>query len=149
LDELSSPLGLKWRLPAFGLVARELREKYECKVPENREELKTLPGVGEYVAGAVLSVAFGKREWIVDSNIVRVFKRYLGIKTTGEGRRDKHVIEMAKLYVSTKKPAEANLGLLDFAALICIPGNPRCTSCPLCKTCYYYSRSGGQVCFAI
>jgi len=138
LEQILYPLGLKWRTPAFGLVAREVKEKYQCKIPEVREELITLPGVGEYVAGAVLSIAYGKKEWIVDSNIVRLFRRYLGIKTSKEGRRDKHVVEIAKAYVSGKDPRKANLALLDFAALICLPRDPKCTDCPVSATCHYH-----------
>ena len=139
LEQILYPLGLKWRTPAFGLVAREVKEKYQCKIPEAREELTTLPGVGEYVAGAVLSVAYGKKEWIVDSNIVRLFRRYFGIKTSKEGRRDKHIVEIAKVYASGENPRKANLALLDFAALICLPRNPKCTLCPVSSTCHYYS----------
>jgi len=137
IEKILYPLGLKWRTPAFGLVAREVREKYNCKVPEKREELTKLTGVGDYVAGAVLSVGYGKKEWIVDSNIVRLFRRYFGIKTSKEGRRDKHVIEMAKMYVSCKNPRKANLAILDFTALVCTPINPKCKSCPLRKKCIY------------
>ena len=139
LEQILYPLGLKWRTPAFSLVAREVREKYQCKLPETREELTALPGVGEYVAGAVLSVAYGKKEWIVDSNIVRLFRRYFGIKTSKEGRRDKHVVEIAKTYVSGKDPRKANLALLDFAALVCLPRNPRCAQCPVSAACHYHA----------
>jgi len=139
LERILYPLGLKWRTPAFGLVAREVQAKYQCRIPEVREELTTLPGVGEYVAGAVLSIAYGKKEWIVDSNIVRLFKRYFGIKTSKEGRRDKDVVEIAKMHASGKDPRKANLALLDFAALICLPRNPKCTLCPLSSTCHYHS----------
>jgi len=137
LEQILYPLGLKWRTPAFGLVAREVREKYQGKIPEIREELTTLPGVGEYVAGAVLSIAYDKKEWIVDSNIVRLFRRYFGIKTSKEGRRDKHVIEIAKIYVSGKSSRKANLAILDFTALVCVPGKPECEKCPLRKRCHY------------
>lgn len=137
LEQILYPLGLKWRTPAFGLVARELKQKYHCKVPQTREELTELPGVGDYVAGAVLSVAYGKKEWIVDTNIVRVFKRYFGIRTSKEGRRDKQVIEMAKTYASCKDPRKANLAILDFAALVCTPQKPDCEKCPLSKRCHY------------
>jgi len=145
LERILYPLGLKWRAPAFGLVAREVQAKYQCRIPETREELTTLPGVGEYVAGAVLSVAYGKKAWIVDSNIVRLFKRYFGIKTSKEGRRDKLVVEMAKVYASGKDPRKANLALLDFAALMCLPRNPKCTLCPLSSTCYYHSSNKMRV----
>lgn len=135
LEEILYPLGLKWRTPAFGLIARDIKQKYQCKVPDERQELNNLPGVGEYVAGAVLCLAYGKKEWIVDSNIVRVFRRYFGIKTSKEGRRDKHVVEMAKQYASCRNPRNANLGLLDFAALVCTPRHPQCETCPLQTGC--------------
>lgn len=135
LERILYRLGLKWRNPAFRLVAREIKEKYECKVPETREQLTTLPGVGDYVAGAVLSISYGKAEWIVDSNIVRLFKRYFGVRTSREGRRDKHIVEMARMYVSEGDSRKANLAILDFAALICTPKNPNCEYCPLIKEC--------------
>jgi A/G-specific adenine glycosylase len=137
LERLLYPLGLKWRTPAFALVARDIREKYNGAVPENREELTTLPGVGDYVAGAVLSIAYNKKEWVVDSNIVRLFQRYFGIETSKEGRRDKHVIEIAKMYVSRRDPRKANLAILDFTALVCTPRKPHCEKCPLRRNCHY------------
>jgi A/G-specific adenine glycosylase len=135
LKNILSSLGLKWRIPAFVQVVRETSEKYGGKVPETREELKKLPGVGDYVAGAVLSIAYGKKEWIVDSNIVRLFRRYFGIKTSKEGRRDRHVIEIARMYASCKTPREANLAILDFSALVCKPFRPLCHTCPLREKC--------------
>lgn len=137
LEEILYPLGLKWRTPAFRMVAREVREKYQSRIPQTREELTSLPGVGEYVAGAVLSIAYGKREWLVDSNIVRILKRYFCIRTSKEGRRDKHVIEIAKIYASGKAPGRATMGILDITALVCKPGKPDCEKCPLIDHCHY------------
>jgi len=137
VENILRPLGLKWRVPAFTMMAREVVEKYHSRIPDNREGLISRPGVGEYVAGAVLSIAYGKNEWLVDSNIVRIFKRYFGIKTSKEGRRDKHVIEMAKIYVSGKEPGRATMGILDITALICKPRKPQCEKCPLRIHCHY------------
>lgn len=131
------PLGLKWRIPAFVRVAKQIQEKYRGVVPQTREELLTLPGVGDYVAGAVLSIAYGKREWIVDSNVVRLFRRYFGIETSKEGRRDKDIIQIAKAYVSNKNPRKANIAMLDFTALVCTPQRPKHERCPLKRGCQY------------
>lgn len=139
VQKILYPLGLKWRLPAIPLVARELRDRFQCRVPKAREELKTLTGVGEYVAGAVASIAYNKSEWIVDNNIVRLFRRYFGVRTSKEGRRDRHVKKMAEIYVSEGSPRQDNLALLDFTALICTPRNPPCHFCPLISTCCYYT----------
>ena len=138
LERILYPLGLKWRSPAFKLVAREIREKYNCRVPETREKLTGLLGVGDYVAGAVLTIAYEKPEWMVDSNIVRLFKRYFGVDTSKEGRRDKHIIEMAKTYVRGEDPRGATLALVDFPALICTPINPKCQICPVETNCKFH-----------
>ena len=130
------PLGLRWRIKKFREVSRALIKDFRGKVPSTRNDILKLPGVGDYVAGIVLSTAFGKMEWIVDSNVVRVFRRYFGIRTSKEGRRDRHVIDIARTYVSKRKPGRVNLALLDFAALICVPGKPKCGQCPLSKSCY-------------
>jgi len=132
------PLGLRWRTKNFKSVCVSLINNFKGEIPADRRKLITLPGVGEYVAGMVLSTAFNKPEWVVDSNVIRLFKRYFGIMTTKDGRRDKCVVELAKLYVAAGKPKEANLALLDFVALVCAPRNPRCVECPICKTCHYF-----------
>jgi len=138
LQRILYPLGLRWRNPAFQAIAREIKENYRSRVPDTREQLATLPGVGDYVAGAVLSIGYGKAEWIVDSNIVRMFRRYFGVETSREGRRDSHIIEMAKTYVSVGDPRRTNLALLDFSAIVCTPRNPNCENCPLRINCQFY-----------
>lgn len=134
------PIGLKWRVRNFKDVCISLIKNFNGKIPDTRSNLLLLPGVGEYVAGMVLSTAFGKNEWIIDTNVVRIFRRYFGIKTSKEGRRDRHVIEMAKIYSSGKNPRRANFAILDFTALICIPGKPNCKRCPFSRNCHYYKQ---------
>jgi A/G-specific adenine glycosylase len=138
LNKILYPLGLRWRNPSFGLMAREVQEKYHSKIPDRREDLLSLPGIGEYVAGAVLSIAFGKNEWLVDSNIVRIFKRYFGVTSSKEGRRDKHIIEIAKDYIMGNEPGKAVMGILDLTSLICKPVKPLCYECTLKETCSYF-----------
>lgn len=142
IEEILYPLGLKWRVSSIISVARQIQEKYDGKLPQTRSELIKLPGVGDYVAGAVLSIAFNKNEWIVDSNIVRLFKRYFGIETSKEGRRDKHIIEIAKVYSSFNESRQANIAILDFAALVCSPKNPDHVCCVLKKNCSYWISLG-------
>ena len=146
LKRIVRPLGLNWRLPAFRLVARAIRDRFACMVPRERGKLLALPGVGDYVAGAVLSIACGQEEWIVDSNVVRLFKRYFGVETSKEGRRDRHIIEIAQAYVKGTDARKANLALLDFSALVCAPRSQCGGKCPLKRTCYYvrYSPSSRQ-----
>ena len=137
IELILHPLGLKQRAVNFIHVAREITEHYGGKTPNTREELKNLHGVGDYIAGAVLSLAYKKREWMVDSNVIRLFKRYFGIKVSRQSHEHKQIIELAKLYVSTKNSRKANLAMLDFSALVCKPRNPQCDICSLRERCYY------------
>ncbi|MBE0426602.1 MAG: DNA glycosylase [Nitrospirae bacterium] len=138
LNSMLYPLGLRWRIKRFKEVSQSIVEKFRGKVPQTRGEISRLPGVGDYVAGIVLSIAFNKKEWIVDSNVARVFKRYFGIPTSKEGRRDKQVIDIARTYADCKYPKKANLALLDFAAIICTPRRPKHEQCPLSGNCHYF-----------
>lgn len=137
LNRILYPLGLRWRIKRFKEVSKSVVKDFGGKVPESRDEISRLPGVGDYVTGIVLSIAFNKKEWIVDSNVVRVFKRYFGIHTSKEGRRDKHVINISKIYADCKYPGKANLALLDFAALVCTPRKPEHKRCPLSMSCQH------------
>lgn len=138
IDTILYPLGLKWRSPAFILVAKEVRAKYGGEVPQDREMLKKLTGVGDYVAGAVLSIAYDKKEWIVDNNVVRIFKRYFGIETSGEGRRNKIIINLAKKYIQSRNPKKTNLAILDFSAMVCSSKAPLCKRCVLKHKCFHF-----------
>jgi len=143
--EIVYSLGLEWRVPAFKNVVRELGEQYDYQVPDSRDKLIELSGVGEYVAGAILSLAYEKREWIVDTNVARVFKRYFGLDTIKETRRDKQVIEIAKVYANTDQVRDANLAILDFAAIVCKARNPECRNCQANSICVYFSGSRNGV----
>lgn len=149
LQNILNPLGLAWRIPKFKDMAKAMVDSFNGIVPEKREELTTLPGVGDYVSGAVLSIAFQKPEWVVDSNIVRLFRRYFGIQTSSEGRRDAHVIELAKCFTSKKQPRATTLAILDFTALICTPKLPQHHLCPLRPNCAYFdghvTKAGEQI----
>lgn len=137
LDRILEPLGLKWRFPNFKNTSQEIVGIHDGQVPTDSEDLKRLQGVGEYVSGLVQSVAFKKKAWIVDSNIVRIYERFFGLDTKSEARRDPLIIAIAKQYSETTKPKEANLGLIDFGALVCKPTKPECKSCPVNRKCVY------------
>lgn len=137
IEHILHPLGLKQRAANFIRVAKEITEHYGGKIPNTREELRNLHGVGDYIAGAVLSLAYKKREWMIDSNVVRLFTRYFGIKVPKQSHEHRKIIELAKLYVCTKNSRKANLAMLDFSALVCKPRNPQCDICSLRERCYY------------
>ena len=103
--------------------------------PQNREEWLLIPGVGEYTAGAICSIAFSQREPIVDGNVVRVISRLQSIKTFDSKKTViwKHALALVK--VPSVQPEVLNQSLMELGALICKPKNPNCSECPVSQYC--------------
>lgn len=105
--------------------------------PVTAREWEQVPGVGAYTAGAVSSLAFGRREGILDGNVIRVFSRLLALDfLPGSDASAKAVYwELARLWADAEKPGELNEALMELGALVCVPANPRCDQCPLAFGC--------------
>lgn len=135
VEQILFPLGLTWRVPAFQQMARVLVAEHDGQIPGDYEILLTLPGVGDYVASAVCSFAFGQAIPIIDTNTVRVAGRLFGVATHAESRRRQPIRQLLKALHDEHNPRTYNYHLLDLAALICIPAHPRCDICPLLQLC--------------
>ena len=129
-----SSLGLKWREKTFRRLAEELSK---ADIPSDSEKLLTLPGVGDYIASAFRSLHLGIRDYIIDSNVVRLYGRYFGFQTHGETRRKKWFIHLADKLTPKNKFKEYNYGLIDFTRDLCRL-RPRCSICVLSRKCYYH-----------
>lgn len=128
-------LGLHWRSSHFIKAARYVIDNYGGEFPDNRKELLKIPGVGDYVAGAILTVCFNKPEHVVDSNIARFINRFYGLKLDGEIRRKKKIIEMAKKLFKTNEPGLFLFALLDFTNKVCKSHKPGCSNCIINDSC--------------
>ena len=115
---------------------REVVEKYNSKVPDNRHDISKLKGVGPYTAGAVLSIAYKKAEHAVDGNVMRVLSRVLHIKDDIALPKTKKVFEEAvEMLIDHEHPGDFNQGLMDLGAMICTPTSPKCLLCPVRDYC--------------
>lgn len=128
-------LGLHKRGPNFIRAAKYVVDNYNGDFPADREELLSIPGVGDYVAGAILTVCFKKSEYVIDANIARFINRYFGLHLRGEIRRKKEIIDKAKDLFNYPDTRSLLFALLDFTALICKPLKPDHDNCFLKKTC--------------
>jgi len=128
-------LGLDWRIKQFESLARQLVEEFGGRVPETREDLMRITGVSDYVADAVLVFGFGRPRAVVDANVARVITRHFGLREHAEARRDKEVVRLASELLDRQRPREYNFALLDLAATVCTPSNPKHDVCPLSRTC--------------
>jgi len=137
VKKVTKHLGLHWRAKHFLESANFVVEKYNGKFPADYQKLREVPGAGEYIAGAILTVCFNKSAPAVDSNIARFINRYYGLNLSGEIRRKKEIINIAGELFKYKHPGEFLFALVDFVALICKPRKPFCEKCPLINECKY------------
>src|SRR5206468_11409463 len=107
------------------------------RFPATREELETMPAVGQYVASAVLLFCHGKAEPLIDTNMARVLERYFGPRKLADIRYDPYLQRLALAVVQHTNPTRLNWAFLDLAALVCTIRKPRCNACPLRSECCY------------
>lgn len=128
------------RAPKLQKLAKILVEKYDGKVPENINELLELPGIGNYIANAVMCFAFDYDVPLLDTNIGRIIQRIFSFEVTGEERKKKHVWDLIATFLPEGKSRQYNYSLIDFGALVCTSRNPKHNLCPLIEICDYYSK---------
>ena len=139
LDEvlaLWQGLGYYARARSLHAAAKVVCEKHGGIIPPSPREFRSLPGVGPYTAGAVLSIAFVRDLPAIDGNVVRVLTRlfdYDRDPTTAEGKRALHT--HAEGLLLPGQAGDFNQAMMELGATICTPRAPRCADCPLTSFC--------------
>lgn len=126
-------LGYYSRARNLMAAARKIVAEWNGELPPDRSRLLELPGVGEYVSGAVASIAFGLREPALDGNQARVLTRIWD-----EGRMLRSPAELydrALEWVPAERPGDYNQALMGLGAMVCTPKNPDCPRCPVAAFC--------------
>lgn len=127
-------LGYNRRALFLQKTAKAVEEKYKGKFPQTIDELKQLPGIGDYTARAVLSFSFELPFPMMDTNHRRFYQRvFFGL----DQKSDKELLIAAE-QVMPKQPYDWNQGLMDFGSIICLTSRPKCEVCPLQKYCKAY-----------
>ena len=137
LMKLWQGLGYYSRARNMRKAALMIVDRYGGQFPEEVKELLALPGIGDYTAGAIASIAFGKPVPAVDGNVLRVAARVAGIQEDimdpAVRKKFRALIEGA---MSQDRPGEYNQALMDLGATVCLPnGTPECGRCPLSGLC--------------
>mgnify|MGYP001189299984 CR=1 FL=1 len=130
-------LGYYGRCRNFHKALKIVEQKYKGEIPNELDEFLTLPGVGQYTAGAVLSIAYQKCIPAIDGNVIRVMARILGIKNLTAKNQRRLKSNVQKLIPITK-PGNFNQGLMELGALVCTSIRPSCEICPLSNFCKAY-----------
>ena len=139
LDEvlsLWSGLGYYRRARELHACARQVSETHEGVFPAEAEQLRKLRGIGQYTAGAVSSIAFGRQAPLVDGNVARVIARLEALDDDIKSSAGiKSIWATATKLVPREEPGIFNQALMELGATLCVPRDPACLVCPVNKLC--------------
>jgi len=129
-------LGYYSRARNLHKCAKVVTQVFQGHFPADVDSLRELPGIGDYTAAAIASMAFDVPVAVVDGNVYRVLSRIFGIRNDILSTRGKRTFaELANQLVPNVGPGLHNQAIMEFGALFCTPRNPRCTECPFQRTC--------------
>ena len=134
LIKLWEGLGYYSRARNLKKTAQIIIKKFDGKLPNNFEDLITLPGIGNYTANAILAIAFNKPYIPLDGNIERVLKRYLYLKKEKEIQKD-NLSQKKVIFGTSSRSSDYAQALMELGAIICKPSNPICDQCPIKINC--------------
>jgi A/G-specific adenine glycosylase len=133
-----SGLGYYRRARLLKAGAGRIVVEHGGRVPSRLEEIRALPGVGRYTAGAIASIAFGVMTPVVDGNVVRVLSRLFAIPPnprSSETAAREEIWRLADGLVPAPRPGDWNQALMELGATVCRPARPACGACPVARDC--------------
>ncbi len=137
LLKLWEGLGYYNRVRNLQKAAKMIMEEYDGNMPSDYALLLKLPGIGEYTAGAISSIAFGQNEVAVDGNVLRVISRMLGsFRDIKEPTTKKEMQQLLRAVLPKGEASAFNQALMELGATVCLPnGAPQCMLCPWADSC--------------
>jgi len=133
---LWSGLGYYSRARNLQKAAQQIVAKHSGEFPTRLEDVLALPGVGDYTAAAIFSIAFGEKLAVLDGNVARVLARLGAIRgDLRESRRWQELQKTADRLLEQKSPGDWNQAMMELGATLCAPKSPRCVLCPAAQFC--------------
>ena len=133
-------LGYYSRARNLKKTAKKIIKEFNGRLPDNIEQLKTLPGIGEYTSTAIMAIVFNKQFIPLDGNVERILKRVFYLKKKNE--ISKNNLHKKKLFFGKSfRPSDYAQSIMEIGALICKPVNPLCEDCPINKSCLAYKKN--------
>jgi len=137
-------LGYYSRAKNLKKTAKIIVDNYQGKLPSDFEELKKLPGIGDYTANAISAIVFNKPTIPLDGNIERVLKRILNLKSEVKTKKE-NLHKQKKVFGQTNRSNDYVQALMEIGALICKPKIPHCNKCPITKNCLSYKKKDFKI----
>ena len=133
---LWSGLGYYSRARNLHKAARKIVAEHGGEFPSRLEDVPALPGIGNYTAAAILSIAFGQKQAVLDGNVARVLARLGAIRgNLRESARWQALQKCADAYLELKTPGDWNQAMMELGATLCSPKSPQCLLCPVTQFC--------------
>jgi A/G-specific adenine glycosylase len=134
-------LGYYSRARSLQKAAGIIVDEYGSQLPADLQKLRSLPGIGDYTAGAIASIAFGIPAAAVDGNVERVICRYYAIEdTVGTPAVRKMITERTQALVPAHRPGAFTNAMIEMGATMCTPKNPKCLLCPVRESCAGFAK---------
>jgi A/G-specific adenine glycosylase len=137
-------LGYYSRVKNLKKTAQIIEKNFKGQLPNTIDELKSLPGIGDYTANAVMAIAFNKPFIPLDGNIERLVKRLLNLKSANEISKE-NLIREKKIFGISKRSSDYAQALMELGALVCRPKNPVCDQCPLTINCKSFKKNDFEI----
>ena len=130
-------LGYPRRALRLHQAARMITADHGGQVPDRREDLLRLPGVGSYTAAAILAFGYGQRQVVLDTNVRRVLARVSGGAASPTASTSVAEVVRAEQFVPSEAARAARWAVasMEFGALVCMARSPRCAECPVAAVC--------------
>jgi A/G-specific adenine glycosylase len=129
-------LGYYARARNLHATARRVVTEHGGKLPADPALIRQLPGIGRYTAGAVLSIAYGRGEPILDTNAARVLSRVFAVsRRGGKSAMQRRLWQLAARVTPATGAGDFNQAIMDLGATVCRARNPQCPVCPMQRKC--------------
>lgn len=140
VEEIIKPAGLLFRANFLKDIAEQIKIDFNNTIPNNFSDLKSLKGIGDYTANAILCFGYGQRRPLLDANYIRLYKRIFNITSKIKNpKNDKYLWKFSEELLPEVDYVEFNYATLNFGVNICLDNNPKCIVCPIQKMCYHYN----------
>ena len=142
LLKLWEGLGYYSRARNLKVAAKQMMDNFHGKFPEKLRDIKSLKGVGDYTAAAIVSIVYGQSEPAVDGNLIRVTSRLFELDVDISKTSSKKVFEeKLRELISHEQPGNFNQAFMDLGSGICTPKIVKCENCPIRNFCQSFSRN--------
>ncbi len=137
-------LGYYSRARNLKRAANKIIDEFDGHLPTNEEDLKSIPGIGDYTSVAIMAIVFNKKIIPLDGNVERVLKRVFYLKKEKEISKE-NLRKKKSFFGVTDRASDYAQAIMEIGALICKPSNPICIQCPISKNCLSFKKKNFEL----